>query len=156
MFINPADVTHGQREIHEARYITIEFDKKQKQSIQEPISQVKMAMGPSLGTIISGAFASFIINMMVHAYIEVKALIMVPMDLLVAVAIVPFYPVWIAVIYGLIKVRKWSFKLGLVISVAGVVFSVAGITIGWMEAFMTLAFDFIQIGFCVLGLRAKF
>lgn len=113
-------------------------------------------MGSGLGTIISGAFASFIINMVVHAYIEVKALIMVPMDLLVAVAIVPFFPVWIAVIYGLIKVRKWSFKLGLVISVAGVVFSIAGITIGWIEAFMTLAFDFIQIGFCVLGLRAKF
>jgi hypothetical protein len=37
MFINPADATHGQREIREARYITIEFDKKQKQSIQEPI-----------------------------------------------------------------------------------------------------------------------
>jgi hypothetical protein len=115
-----------------------------------------MVLGVSLGTIVSGAFASFVTNMVVHVYVEIKALSIVPQDLLVAVSIIPFFLIWIAVIYGLIKVRKWSFKLGLLVSLAGVVFSIAGIMLGWMEALITITFDFLQIIFCVLGMRAKF
>jgi hypothetical protein len=113
-------------------------------------------VSPAIGTIISGAFASFVTNMIVHAYIVVGALTVIPMDLLVAVACAPFFPIWIVVIYGLIKVRKWSFKLGLAISILGVVFGIAGIMMGLTAALVTIAFDFLQICFCVLGLRAKF
>jgi hypothetical protein len=113
-------------------------------------------MSPAIGTIISGAFASFLTNMIVHAYIMIGALTTIPIDLLVAAACAPFFPIWITVIYGLIKIRKWSFKLGLAISILGVVFSAAGIIMGLAAAFITLGFDFLQILFCVLGLRAKF
>ena len=113
-------------------------------------------MSPALGTILSGAFASFITSMIVHAYVLFGALTEVPMNLLVAVAVAPFFPVWIVVIYGLVKVRRWSFKLGLAISILGVVFSIAGILMGLLAAFITIAFDFLQIFFCLLGLRAKF
>ncbi|WXG43938.1 MAG: hypothetical protein WED04_07905 [Promethearchaeati archaeon SRVP18_Atabeyarchaeia-1] len=113
-------------------------------------------MSPQVGTIVSGAFASFITNMIIHAFIEVGALAMIPQNLLLAVSIIPFFPIWIAVIYGLIKLRKWSFKLGLLISIAGIVFSIAGIIIGLMFAFITMAFDVIQLGLCALGMRAKF
>jgi hypothetical protein len=113
-------------------------------------------MSPAIGTIISGAFASFVTNMIVHAYVVVGALTAVPMNLLVAAACVPFFPVWIVVVYGLLRVRKWSFKLGLAISVLGVGLSIAGILMGLLAAYITIAFDFLQILFCLLGLRAKF
>jgi hypothetical protein len=113
-------------------------------------------MSPALGTIISGAFASFVTNMIVHAFVLVGALTMVPMDLLIAVAVAPFLPVWIVVLYGLVKIRRWSFKLGLVVSILGVAFSIVGILIGLLAAYITIAFDFLQIFFCLLGLRAKF
>jgi hypothetical protein len=83
---------------------------------------------------------------------------MIPQNLLVAYACAPFFPIWVIVILGILKLRKWGFLLGLVISIVGVVFSIVGVLLlVLIEAYATLAVDIIQIGFCIYGLkRIKF
>lgn len=100
------------------------------------------------------ASGSFLVNFIIHAYVVYKSLAMIPQNLLVAYACVPFFPIWVIVILGILKLRKWGFQLGLVISIVGVVFSIVGVLLlALIEAYATLAVDIIQIGFCVYGLK---
>ena len=101
------------------------------------------------------ASASFLANFIVHACVVYKSLTMIPQNLLVALACLPFLPIWVIVVFGIMKLRKWGFQLGLLISIVGVVFSFAGILLlSLNEAYITLAIDLIQIGFCTYALRS--
>jgi hypothetical protein len=100
------------------------------------------------------ASCSFLANFMLHAYVVYVSLVTIPQNLLVALACIPFFPIWIVVIFGILKLRKWGFKLGLVISVIGVAFSIAGIfVLGLIVAYGTLIVDLAQVCFCVYALR---
>jgi len=100
------------------------------------------------------ASASFLTNFIVHAYVVYKSLASVPQNLLVALACLPFFPVWVIVVFGILKLRKWGFQLGLLISLVGVVFSIVGILLlSLNEAYPTLVIDLVQIGFCTYALK---
>jgi hypothetical protein len=106
-------------------------------------------------TIAIWASVSFLINFIVHAYVVYTSLTVIPRNLLVALACLPFFPIWVIVIFGIMKLRKWGFQIGLLISVVGVVFSFAGILLlSVNEAYITLLIDLIQICFCVYALRS--
>jgi hypothetical protein len=106
-------------------------------------------------TIALSASGSFLVNFILHAYVVYVSLVMIPQSLLVVYACIPFFPIWVVVIFGILKLRKWGYELGLVISVVGVVFSIAGIfLLGLIEAYATLIVDIIQICFCGYALRS--
>jgi hypothetical protein len=101
------------------------------------------------------ASVSFLVNFILHTYVVYVSLAMIPQNLLVAFACILFFPIWVVVIFGILELRKWGFELGLVISVVGVVFSIAGILLlSLIEAYATLVVDLIQICFCLYGLRS--
>jgi hypothetical protein len=100
------------------------------------------------------ASSSFLVNFILHAYVVYASLAMIRQNLLVVYACIPFFPIWVVVVYGILKLRKWGFQLGLAISVVGVAFSLAGIfLLGLVEAYATLVVDIIQICFCMYALR---
>jgi len=114
-------------------------------------------MGPKEKTVVWGAALSFLVNFVIHSYVLAEALISVPLNLIAAAFVTPFFPVWMIVVFGLFKRRKWGFQLGLVISLTGVVVSVGGIltalTPSMVDALLALIVDLIQIGFCTYGLK---
>jgi hypothetical protein len=96
----------------------------------------------------------FLMNFILHAYVVLKAFTAIPQNLLVVAACIPFFPVWIVVMYGLLKRRKWTFQLGLAISILGLMLSLLGIF--WLvlvEAYATLVVDIVQIVLCAYGLK---
>ena len=105
-------------------------------------------------TIAVSASGSFLANFILHAYVVYISLVMIPQNLLVVYACIPFFPIWVVVIFGILKSRKWGFQLGLLISIVGVVFGIAGIfLLNLIEAYATLVVDLIQICFCWYALR---
>ncbi len=111
-------------------------------------------MVPDERSIVYCILSAFLVNFILHAYVVFKAFTAIPQNLLVVAACIPFFPVWIVVIYGLLKRSKWSLQLGLAISILGLMLSLLGIFwFALVEAYVTLVVDIVQIVLCAYGLR---
>jgi len=121
------------------------------------LTRCEMVMSSKGMSTVPGAISAIMVNFFIHALVLYESILMVPPNLLMMAAMIPFFPIWVAVIYGLLKLRKWGFQLGLLISIAGLILSVGGILLAISGAYFTLLFDILQITLFTYGLvKIKF